>query len=221
MQLEDILRDPPHVHEGAPSGVWSADRSLYDYLVKQVSAGCRTAETGLGVSTAVFATLEAQHTCVVGDSTQVVRFMAYAADRQIPLDAVTLIAEPSDEALPNLRGTFDLVLIDGGHAFPTPTLDWYYFALRLKPGGVVVIDDANMPSISRFLLPFLDADPRWERSASGGRWVAYRKASDHPGVREEWTAQPFLGAARVELVTRVKVAANRRLPWLRSLLRRT
>jgi hypothetical protein len=104
----------------------------------------------------------------------------------------------------------DLLLIDGGHGFPHPAIDWYYGALHLKAGGIVVIDDVQLPSVKDFLVDYLDKDPRWTKVGGDYKWHAYRKVGDF-SVREEWTHQEFLGHARLPLGNRIKIAVNRRL----------
>ena len=42
----------------------------------------------------------------------------------------------------------DLVLVDGAHAFPYPTLDWWFLAPHLKIGGLMLLDDAYMPPVA-------------------------------------------------------------------------
>jgi hypothetical protein len=212
MDLDAILADPPPVHDGPASGVWSADRSLYDFLLSTVSSDSRTLETGLGVSTALFASIGSAHVCVVGDPRQVERLQAWG---RVDLSRVTFEAEPSDQVLPRLTQPLDFVLIDGGHGFPTPILDWYYTSLLLVPGGITVVDDVQLPSV-QFLTRYLDADPRWTAAAGvAGRWKAYRRGDQD--MREEWQSQEFLGRPDVPLATRIKVGVNRLLParWRR------
>jgi hypothetical protein len=52
----------------------------------------------------------------------------------------------------------DLILLDGKHAFPWPVVDWFYTADRLKQGGLMIIDDAQMRSVG-VLRDFMAADP--------------------------------------------------------------
>ena len=99
----------------------------------------------------------------------------------------------SDEVLPRLTGPpLDLVLVDGGHGFPAPILDWYYAASRLRQGGLVILDDLQLPQVRIGLHEFLDADPRWERveeTPSGRRTAGSRTGpSERSGEQ-----QPFLG----------------------------
>jgi predicted O-methyltransferase YrrM len=55
----------------------------------------------------------------------------------------------------------DLVLVNGGHAFPVPFLDWYYGAEKLKVGGLMVVDNTHLPTGTR-LADFMGVDPRWD-----------------------------------------------------------
>lgn len=217
MEMSDVLATPPVVHVGAEDGVWSAERSLYEFLAQHAQPEMRTLETGLGVSTALFALWATEHVCVVGDGAQVERITNYAQDHEIDLSGVDFKVGFSDQVLPKLDRPLDLVLIDGGHGYPMPIIDWYFTALHLVQGGIVVVDDTHLPSVRNFLGTFLDADPRWDKMASGDRWVAYRKTEPH-NVREEWTQQDFLGGASVRLSTRVKVTVNRLVPGLRRRL---
>lgn len=63
----------------------------------------------------------------------------------------TLIEEPSQAVLPRLVSSgerFDLVFVDGDHRFDGAFVDTFY-ALRLAPAGLVVLDDAWMPSVAK------------------------------------------------------------------------
>ena len=52
--IEQVLADPPQVHPGAPSGVFRASGSCYEWLADVCRPGLRTLETGIGVSTVLF-----------------------------------------------------------------------------------------------------------------------------------------------------------------------
>ena len=81
-------------------------------------------------------------------------------------------------------------MIDGSHGFPHPTLDWYYGAPHLEHGGLLVVDDRQLPAV-RMLTDFLDRDPRWRTVSSAPNWAAYERLADG-GVREDWWEQPFV-----------------------------
>ena len=57
---------------------------------------------------------------------------------------------PSYLALPSLvsQGVkVDFAFIDGWHTFDFASMDFFLCDLLLSPGGVVVIDDTNFPSV--------------------------------------------------------------------------
>jgi predicted O-methyltransferase YrrM len=191
--IDAVLADPPQVHWGAPRGVWNTDRSCYEFIASALpeDGSAATLETGCGISTVLLAQWAARHVAVVPKPAEVDACRAYLEARGLA-EAVSFEVGWSDEVLPRLSGPpLDLVLVDGGHGFPAPILDWYYAAARLKEGGVVVLDDLQLPQVKLGLLEFLDADPRWERAESTDKWAAYRRLSAGP-LREEWRDQAFL-----------------------------
>jgi hypothetical protein len=194
-QIEAVMADPPRVHDDrAPGGVWHTEPGAYRFIAEQCSPGERTLETGLGISTVLFALWKTEHTCVVPDQEEVDRLSAYAKSRSIDLSNVHFAMGPSDAVLPALEGPeLDLVLVDGGHAFPLPIIDWYYAGGRLRAGGHVILDDMQLAQVSLGLRQFLDSDPRWTAVASTRKWVAYRRETDHP-LDEGWWAQDFIAA---------------------------
>lgn len=71
---------------------------------------------------------------------------------------IELHAEESQIALPRLLGegrTFDLAFIDGNHRFDAVFLDLYYLGRLVRPGGVVILDDYQLPGIARAAWFFL------------------------------------------------------------------
>ncbi len=214
-QIERLLRDPPQVHvyddaPPAPGGVWSTDVDCYEFLARHCPPGTRTLETGLGTSTVLFALWGATHTCVINSKGEADRCRAYLESRSIPHDNVEFAIGDSDEVMPRLPGTeVDLFLIDGGHGYPLPVIDWYYGASRLRRGGIVVIDDLQLPQVSDALVAFLDRDPRWVPVARTRKWAAFRRESEG-SLREEWTRQPFHAATAGTPVWRRAAAAARR-----------
>lgn len=58
--------------------------------------------------------------------------------------------EPSEIVMPQLLGrNFDLVFIDGLHTFDQTFVDLYYANRLIKPGGYIVLDDANWASVAK------------------------------------------------------------------------
>jgi predicted O-methyltransferase YrrM len=112
-----------------------------------------TAETGCGKSTILFSNLSQHHTVFSFDDT------AHAESsvnyyRNCPvtkLDHIEEIFGSTQITLPkwNSQVMLDAVLIDGPHAFPFPELEYYYFYPRIKTGGILIIDDVQIPTLGR------------------------------------------------------------------------
>jgi hypothetical protein len=212
--IQMFLADPPRVHDGAPGGVWGTSTDCYEFMASHLPDNPATLETGLGLSTLMLGTWARRHTCVVGSQAQVDALQAHARNRGYSLTNTRFAVGSSDQVLPSLQlEPIDLFLIDGGHGYPMPVIDWYYGSLALRAGGVVVVDDIQLPSVDDYLVRFLREDPRWLQVAGDGKWVAFRKEGDF-SLREEWTEQGFLGAPRKSLSQRLKSGIHRRIAVL-------
>jgi hypothetical protein len=192
--VDRLLADPPAVHivdtaEGKRPGVWATEESCYLFIARTAVASMRTLETGSGVSTALFAALGTEHTCVTPAEIEAEHLRRYFAEQGISGERVRFVLEPSHVALPRLTEPLDLVLIDGAHGFPLPVIDWFYACSLLVRGGTVIVDDTPLPAVGA-LLDFLDLDPRWEPLERSGRWAAFRRLSDGPLIEGQWD-QPF------------------------------
>jgi hypothetical protein len=195
--VEKLLADPPVVHPMQQTadpelGVWSTDADCYRFIAERCSAGSRTLETGSGLSTTLFAALGTRHHCVTPGTEERDRIVAYCRSHGYPTDDLVFDLGSSHTELPRLQQELDgldLVLVDGGHGFPLPIIDWFYAAPLLVPGGILVVDDLMLPAV-KVLRSFLDPDPRWERIAGSDKWGAYRRLDDGDLV-EDWFEQPF------------------------------
>jgi hypothetical protein len=187
-----VLADPPQVHPRT-NGAWSTDPACYEYMASLLKPEARTLETGLGVSTVLFALWGCQHACVVHSEKEVAACRQHLESRGISAESITFHIGPSERILPNLKlQDLDLVFIDGCHGFPLPTIDWFYAASMLRAGGVAVLDDAQLPQVRLGLFEFLNRDPRWTRTRRRPKWVAYQRR-ESGALGEEWAQQPFLG----------------------------
>ncbi len=93
--------------------------------------------------------------------------------------------EKSQLALPQFvkdSRQFDLAFVDGNHRFDAVFLDLYYLGHLVRKGGVIILDDYDLPGIERaaaFFIKNLD----WtieETSPSDGehQWVVLRTSED-------------------------------------------
>lgn len=188
--LDDLLRQPPPVHgDVAPRGIWAADEELYRDLITRLEPRHVTLETGAGLSTLVLAAGGAAHHCVTPAAAEVAVLRDALQQRGVPAGKVTFHVDRSDRVLPRLDLALDLVLIDGGHAYPTPQIDWYYAGACLGQGGLLYLDDLQLPAVAH-LGAFLDRDPRWTRLVRTAKWGVWRREQSG-SLAEEWTDQTF------------------------------
>jgi predicted O-methyltransferase YrrM len=164
VNLDELLAAGPRFHttwEGEPH-TWQLSREVLEVLDRELQPGMRTLETGEGLSTVLFAAHGCRHTCVTPNPDAVARIREFCEAHGIGLDSVVFDIRPSQAALPGLPGTeLDVVLIDGGHGFPIPFIDFFYAGAALRIGGLLVVDDTQLWT-GRMLREFLAADPAWE-----------------------------------------------------------
>lgn len=193
MELEELLRDPPKFHtdsKGNPVS-WQLDEDVLRYINETITSQSKTLETGAGISTILFALKQSCHTCVVPDLSQIQKIKIYCEKNFIDTTNLHFAEGCSEKVLPGLEETgYDLVLIDGRHAFPSPFMDWYYTTPKLKVGGIMIIDDTHLWT-GDVLLNFLAMEPEWEMTKSFPRSAAFIKLNDGSHGKE-WVHQPFL-----------------------------
>jgi predicted O-methyltransferase YrrM len=151
----------------------------------------RTVEVGLGYGiSALFAcdgllTVDgpgARH--VVIDPHQDTRFAALGL--QALRDAgiaglVQFYSEESQVVLPRLLAEgrrFDMAIVDGNHRFDAVFVDLYYLGRLLRAGGIVFLDDYQLPGVAR-AASFFTANLGWgvEQTGSAGdrhHWAVLR-----------------------------------------------
>jgi predicted O-methyltransferase YrrM len=189
------------------------------YVLDHVSPGDRTLETGVGYSTVVFAIAGARHTAVAPLPAEHERVRTWCAAEQISTDDIEFVLDVSQRALPTMAGDLDFVLVDGGHLFPVPFVDWYYAAERLRLGGRLMIDDIQLRSVE-VLVDFLRADhERWREVATFERTVVFEKVAAPVLPIDGWVGQPWMVGRRPTLPRRIVDAARAKVR-LRSRLRR-
>jgi predicted O-methyltransferase YrrM len=147
------------VHDIFPVAIPAGEgEALRSWIVREGAA--RTIEVGLGYGVAALFACEgllsvgapgALHLAV--DPKQASRF----ADVGLQLlreagvrDLVEFHARGSEIALPGLLAegrTFDLAFVDGNHRFDAVFVDLVYLDRLVRPGGVVLVDDHQLPSV--------------------------------------------------------------------------
>ncbi len=194
MNLDALVNENPkfHMDGGGEPVSYGLGRAPLSYIAEKVKGDPNTLETGAGISTVLFALLGANHVCITPNKGEVGRIEAYCGQRQIPVLKINFVIEKSEYALPKLEASgLDLVLIDGRHAFPTPFIDWYYTAEKLKLGGLMIVDDTQLWTGS-ILRKFMLSEPEWRLDREFSR-----RASSFVKIKEGshlkwWGGQPFV-----------------------------
>ena len=96
-------------------------------------------------------------------------------------ERTTFIGEASSIALPRLlTGGFgaDAAFVDGSHRYHEVFVDLYFLRRLVRPGGLIVLDDASLPSVAAALRDF-DLNLGWRSADIAGRLTA-RRLPDEP-----------------------------------------
>ena len=224
--VTEVLADPPVAHyltfddlrSGQLTGVHSTDEDCYRFLASHCRPGWRTLETGSGVSTVLFAAWACEHRCITPLQEEVDALMEYCRTHAISTEHLAFDAVRSDLALtriPESDPALDAVLIDGGHGFPTPMIDWFYGAGRLRRGGILVVDDLQLPAV-KVLCSFLNVDNRWRLLHRTSKWAAYERRGEG-SLSEDWFDQQFyrMPGSRIRPVGRREAQVRRILRPIR------
>lgn len=114
-----------------------------------------TAETGCGASTTVFANYSPHHA--------VFAFNHDGVFEKVRTPSVEFVEGSTQLTLPkyDFQKPLDVVLLDGPHAFPFCELEYYYFYQRIRQGGVLILDDIQIPTVHR-MFNIVRSDAMWE-----------------------------------------------------------
>lgn len=194
--LEKIKNERPPVHS-TPQGQLRCvglNSASLDFIFSNVENNFLTLETGCGLSTLVFALTGCHHTAIAPNQRHIDETESLGNKLGINLDYVTFIAQRSEKFLPTLATDrkMDTVLIDGGHAFPIPIIDWFYTHSQLKKGGLLIVDDVHLKSV-KVLYDFLKLQPEWQQIERYRKTVFFQKLKDlhHDTEWDFWRTQPY------------------------------
>jgi len=135
-----------------------------------------SAETGVGRSTLLFSHLSDKHlTFAVDDGMSLSQTKSSSL---LNIDCVTFIEGPTQKTLPayEFNNKLQAVLIDGPHGYPFPDLEYFYFYPFLDTGGLLILDDINIPSIGR-MFDILKVDPMFELAETIYDTAFFRRTS--------------------------------------------
>jgi len=104
----------------------------------------------------------------------------------------TLIAEASSIALARLAAdgfTADAAFVDGSHRFHEVFVDLYFLRKLVRPGGLIILDDAAWPSVAA-ALRYFDLNLGWQPVAMAGRLTG-RRVPEEPFEPDFTAFKPF------------------------------
>jgi SAM-dependent methyltransferase len=122
-------------------------------------------ETGCGNSTILFSNISRHHKVfALDDQDQEESHVRFFMD--CPLTdhrSLEFIPGHTQLVLPTYRShlIYDFVFIDGPHGYPFPELEYFFLYPHIRAGGMLIIDDVNIPTIGR-LADFLAEDEMFE-----------------------------------------------------------
>lgn len=161
---------------------------LRDVLVAEgacavIEVGLAYGSSALAVGEAVLTTCGRRARHVVIDPFQSAAYSnaGWELLRSAGLGATSrLLAEASSLALPRLLGegfVADAAFVDGSHRFHEVFVDLYFLRKLVRPGGLVVLDDAGWPSVGG-ALAYFDLNLGWRPVDLGGRLTGRRLPND-------------------------------------------
>ncbi len=110
-------------------------------------------ETGCGKSTVMFSNLASRHYVFAYDDREAAdsSVSMVQSDPEFRPATTTFVYGPTQRTLPHYAFPddlmFDVILLDGPHGYPFPDLEYALLYSRLKPGGILILDDIHIASI--------------------------------------------------------------------------
>jgi precorrin-6B methylase 2 len=148
-----------------------------------------SAETGCGGSTIVLSHASDRHIAfaIEGENGTITELR-----RQSDLRAahVVIVEGETRNTLPQyqFQEDLDLVLLDGPHAYPLPQVEFAHLFPRLRPGGWLVVDDIQIPSVHE-LFRFLQKESAVVLEEVAVRTAFFRRLSASACGPDGWALQ--------------------------------
>ena len=144
-----------------------------------IEIGLAYGSSALAIGEALRATGRADPTHIVIDPFQVTSYgnVGWDAMNAAGLaDQTTFIGEASSIALARLTAdafSADAAFVDGSHRFHEVFVDLYFLRKLVRPGGLIILDDAAWPSVAT-AIRYFDLNLGWRPAEIAGRLIARR-----------------------------------------------
>jgi hypothetical protein len=199
-QARGIIQERPHLHV-ARDGT-TKDGGLNPIIgrrfVDEISVldRPRIAETGTGLSTLLFLSLDPGEVISISPAPELhERTRAEATARGIDLAPARFVDDRSETALPLLalvEGVeLDVGFIDGNHGWPAVFVDFCYLNRMLRPGGLLFVDDIQIYAVAQLVCLLRAQRPHYEFVSIDSKMATFRKGLDLPYL-PDWRMEPFI-----------------------------
>ena len=202
--FERFLSDLPLLHSWDGGITWNTGgfnaeqlRMLIGFLQEKLPARPLVLETGAGCSTIAFLFLRPARVVSVAPSRDLfARIREYCQQQGLATSVLDCHVGLSEWVLPRLAVSseapawLDFALIDGGHGWPTPFLDFFYATHMLKQGGYIMVDDVQLHSVKE-LARLLAQQPGFELALDLRKSLLFRKTTEDRSL-PDWTGQPYI-----------------------------
>ncbi len=155
-----------------------------------------SAETGCGKSTVLLSNLSDHHTafCVDDRDSPGSSVLFYETCPLTRVERVHPVFGPTQISLAQYQHPhlYDIVLLDGPHGWPFPELEYFHFYPHIRKGGILIVDDVNIPTIGR-MADFIAEDAMWELIKLVDTTALFRRtdAPTFDPTGDGWWAQRF------------------------------
>jgi predicted O-methyltransferase YrrM len=199
-QARDILSDRPFLHrtrddEPKDGGLNSP---MGERFIAELSTldRPRIAETGSGLSTLVFLSLDPGSVITISPAPDLhERIRTEGVERGIDMAPVRFVEDRSETALPLLALVegieLDAGFIDGNHGWPAVFVDFCYLNRMLRPGGLMFIDDIQIYAVAQLVCMLREQTPHYEFLGIDSKMATFRKGLDKPYL-PDWRMEPFI-----------------------------
>jgi hypothetical protein len=188
---------------------WHSAGSVHPPVLRTIAAhaeamgGIRNSvETGSGKTTLLFSHLSQNHLVFAVDGgtrsiSKVKQSNLFNPSRVVFIEGPTQLTLPRHTFTHKLQ----LALIDGPHGYPFPDLEYYYFYPQLQTGGLLLIDDIQIPTIGR-MFEMIKADDMFDLLETVDN-MAFFKRTEAPLIdplSDSWWLQGYNRAVYEQMI---------------------
>lgn len=189
--LQGISKLPRDWH-GAGSVSVKALRRIAEYS-ETLKPLRYSVETGSGKTTILLSHLSSQHLVFAMDGGHSIS-QVKKSELFNPQSTV-FVEGPTQKTLPTYRfeHPIQVALIDGPHGYPFPDIEYFYFYPRIQRGGLLIIDDIQIPSIRR-MFDIIKEDQMFDLKEVVDKNMAFFVRTDAPLIppdADNWWLQGY------------------------------